>query len=179
MIGFLVNTLGKWKLRKLVQANKRIPQAINLESIESAILVFDITNNQDYNEITGFASYLRRQEGLSSVKMVAYYSGKEKPSFVDENAILVFGNKECNAFGIPNQVEFDFKVQFDLLVDFTSDSLVPTNYFLGQVNAKTFVGKGGTEKEEWFDLIIDIPVDSGISMYKENILRYLKMINKA
>ena len=178
MIGFLVNTLGKWKLRKLVQANKRIPQAINLESIESAILVFDITNNQEYDEITGFASYLRRQEGLSSVKMIAYYSGKEIPSFVDENAILLFGNKECNAFGIPNQVAFDFKTPFDLLVDFTSDSLLPTNYFLGQINAKTFVGKGGTEKEEWFDLIIDIPVDSGLSMYKENILRYLKMINK-
>ena len=179
MIGFLVNTLGKWKLRKLVEANKRVPQAINLESIESAILVFDITNNQEYDEITGFASHLRRKEGLSSVKMIAYNTGKEIPSYVDENAIQVFGKKECNAFGIPNQVTFDFKTQFDLLVDFTSDSLVPTNYFLGQINAKTFVGKGGSEKEEWFDLIIDIPENSGLSMYKENILRYLKMINKA
>ncbi len=179
MIGFLVNTLGKWKLRKLFEANKRIPQAINLESIESAVLVFDITTNKDYDEISGFATYLRRNEGLNSVKMIAYHSEKEIPSFVDEKTVLVFGKNECNAFGIPNQVEFDFKTPFDLLVDFTSDSFVPTNYFLGQINAKTFVGKGGSEKEEWFDLIIDIPNNSGLSIYKENILRYLKMINKA
>tara|TARA_R110002050_G_scaffold204327_1_gene339663 strand:- start:149924 stop:150460 length:537 start_codon:yes stop_codon:yes gene_type:complete len=178
-MSFLVNTLGKWKVGKLFQQNRRIPEALNLERIESAILVCNITDSQSYKEVQDFATYLKRSEGLSSVKVICYFDQKEKPTFVNEESDLVFGKKDCNIFGLPNKVEYNFKKPVDLLVDFTSKSCVPTNYFICQINAKTVVGKQDDEKGDWFDLIIDIPKEKGLPVYKENILRYLKMINKA
>ena len=69
-------------------------------------------------------------------------------------------------------------MDFDLLVDFTPISFVPTDYFLALVNAKMKVGPKSGIKNEFLDLIIDIPLKSTFLELSKNIFRYLEMINK-
>lgn len=180
MIGFLANSIGRWQLKRRFNILNRDAEAINISKMESAILVFSITDEKDYTDILQISTSLKRDEGIGHVTLLAYNSNKEIPVFVDDQLVVVFGDKEVDFSGIPKD-EFASKVlqqKFDLMIDFTTDSFLPTDYFLALLNAKTKVGANNNEKGYIFDLLIDIPIESNKLELSKNIIRYLKMINK-
>ena len=178
MIGLLTNSLGKWKLANLVKKVDRKPVAMNLDHMESALVVFHINTAEEYKVVTDFCFYLKRNEGLNRVDIMAFCGAKEIPEFVDQNNVKVFGPKECNIYGIPEGSYLNPNKSYDLLVDFTPVSFVPTDAILALTEAKTKVGYHQDEKEYIFDLIIDVADNQLHLDYSKNIIRYLKMINK-
>ena len=146
--------------------------------METALIVFHINSEESYKVAFDFSVYLKRKEGLSKVGLIAYCGEKEIPTYVDEKKVKVFGPKECNVFGIPVNEILDQNQKYDLMVDFTPKSFLPTDCILALTNAKTKVGYHNDEKEYIFDLIIDVSENQLNLDYSKNIIRYLKMINK-
>jgi hypothetical protein len=178
MIGFIVNSVGKWKLANLVKKNTRKAIAMNLDHMESALIVFHVNSEESYKVVTDFALYLRRNEGLNKVDLIAYCGAKEIPNYVDKKKVKVFGPKECNMYGIPINEFLNSSQDYDLMVDFTPESFLPTDSILALSEAKTKVGYHNEEKEYIFDLIIEVSDNQLYLDYSKNIIRYLKMINK-
>jgi hypothetical protein len=112
--------------------------------------------------------------------MVAFSGFKEIPAFVDTDKVRVFDKKMVSLFGIPTD-EFALPIlnnTYDLLIDFSKESFVPTDYFLALSDAKTKVGGTNPAKEYMFDLLIDIKENQNVTEFSNQVIRYLKMINK-
>lgn len=180
MISFLINSIGKWKLDRKYAKFSRQPAAINLLYMEKAIVVFNITDEENYQQIFNFSRGLKTKEGFRYLTMVGFNGKKELPSFVDSNQVKVLDTENCSIYGYPND-EFAAPIleeEYDLLIDFTQKSFVPTDYFLALTKAKTKVGITNSENEYLFDLLIELKDNSDIAMYQKETIRYLKMINK-
>jgi len=180
MIGFIVNSIGRWQLKRRFNILNRSVEALNMSNIKSALLVFHITNEKSYMEMLEISTNLKRNYTVGKVDMLAYCSTKEIPKYVDDQLVTILQNKQIDFTGIPKD---DFSkpiltMDFDLLVDFTPISFLPTDYFLALVNAKMKVGPKSGIKNEFLDLIIDIPLKSTLLELSKNIFRYLEMINK-
>lgn len=180
MMKFLINSVGKWKLERKYAKISRNPAAINLMYMEKAIVVFTITDEKAYQQIFNFSRGLKTKEGLRNLTMIGFNDKKELPSFVDANQVKVLDAENISVFGFPNE-DFSLPIlneKYDLLIDFTEKSFVPTDFFLALSNAKTKVGLTNSENEDLFDLLIDLKDNSDLATYQKEIIRYLKMINK-
>ena len=180
MINFLINSIGKWKLDRKYAKFSRQPSAINLLYMEKAIVVFNITDEKSYQQIFNFSRGLKTKEGFRQLTMIGFNDKKELPSFVDVNQVKVLDATNVSSFGFPSD-EFSLPIlkdEFDLLIDFTQKSFVPTDYFLAFTKAKTKVGITNSDNEYLFDLLIELNDSSDLATYQKEAIRYLKMINK-
>ena len=180
MINFLINSIGKWKLERKYAKFSRKPEALNLLYMESALVVFNITDEKTYNEIFNFSRGLKTKEGFSRLTILGFNAKKELPSFVDANQVKVLEAKSISVFGFPNEKFSDsiLNDEYDLLLDFTQKSFVPTDWFLAMSKVKTKVGLTNSSNEELFDLLIELKDTSDIVTYQKEAIRYLRMINK-
>ena len=181
MIGFLANSIGRWQLKKQFAKVNRETEAINISQVKKAVLVFTVLDEKEYTDILKISTDLKREEGISELTLLAYNPNKEIPKYIDDQQITLFGEKDLGITGIPKS-EFAMELmreKFDLLLDFTPESFLPTDYFLALLYAKTKVGRVNDEKDYIFDLIIDIPIEATLLDLSKNMIRYLKMINKA
>lgn len=179
MIAFLANSIGKWLLKKGVEKSKRIPEAIHISEMNSALLVFDVTSESEYNEIVAFQKKLKL-EGISNTSLLGFCLEKEIPSFLDVDQVQLVGKQEVSLWGIPKSEFFQpfSKQSFDLMIDCTERNEVPTDYIMALVNAKTKVGKPNPVNEYIFDLLIDGSNEEGLEAFSKNVIHFLKMINR-
>lgn len=179
MIKFLANTIGRWILKRGVEKDKRTPIALNLLEMKTAILVYDILGLKEWDQILSFKKVLL-SEGFEKVALIGFSMEKEIPSFVDSQMTQVLGRKEIRFWGTPvdafNQKFFNQK--FDLMVDCTGQSVLPTDYLMALVHAKTKVGASNPENEYIFDLLIDSDKKEDFIQYVKNVIHFLKMINR-
>lgn len=179
MIILLANTIGRWILKRGIEKDKRTPVALNLLEMKTAILVYDIKSQKEWDHILNFKKVLL-SEGFEKVTLMGFSMEKEMPSFVDNQMTQVLGRKEIRFWGIPvdafNQKFFSQK--FDLMVDCTEKSVLPTDYLMALVHAKTKVGVSNPENEYIFDLLIDSDKKEDFVKYVKNVIHFLKMINR-
>ena len=178
MVSFLASSVGKWQLSRLFSKKERISEALNLSAMNTAILLFDIDTQKEYECIVSFVKRLKK-EGLKSVEVVTYCSEKIVPAYIAQNEVRVITKSEVNLFGFPNE-KWNTQVlanSYDLLIDCTQEIKMPTHYLLALIDAKTKVGKGGTENEYIFDLLID-QKELILEEYLKSVIHFLKMINK-
>lgn len=178
MIGFLANTIGNWQLgRKFLKTN-RVSKALNLSEMNSAILIFDLVDQKGYQRIIDFVKLLK-SENVKQIEVIGYSKEKETPTYVNFSVVNVLNNQEINWLGIPSEkfAGAILDTTFDLMVDFTMEDVVPTRYLLALVNAKTKVGSPQKGRDEYFDLLVDVK-DEGVEEYQQNVVHFLKMINK-
>ncbi len=179
MIAFLEKSIGRWILKKGVDKDRRTPVALNISDMKSALLVFDITNQNDFFYIQEFQKKLKL-EGFEKVELIGFSLEKELPSFVDSKLVQVLGKKDVSLLGIPSDefVQSLFQKKMDLLVDCTSENSLPTDYLMALANAKTKVGAPSQINEYIFDLLIDGNRKENFGVYVKNVIHFLKMINR-
>lgn len=178
MIGFLANTIGRWQLGKKLEKFQRKSEALNLSEMNSAVVVFDLLNKEAYLKVVDFVKQLKA-ENVKSVEMLGFSLEKEEPQYINKSLVNVMGKEQINLFGIPNE-NFSGAIidrNFDLMVDFTESNNIPTDYLLGLINAKTKVGSPQKDRDDYFDLLVDIN-NEGMEVYGKNVVHFLKMINK-
>lgn len=180
MIGFLANSIGRWQLKKQFAKVNRETEALNIAKVKKAILVFTVLDEKSYTDVLHISTTLKRDEGIDDLRLLAYNPNKEIPTYIDDQQVTLFSETDVGITGIPKS-EFSLELlrtKFDLLLDFTSGSFLPTDYFLALLYAKMKVGKFNSGKNYIFDLIIDIPEESTNLELSKNMIRYLKMLNK-
>ncbi|MGB0806922.1 MAG: DUF6913 domain-containing protein [Salibacteraceae bacterium] len=178
MIGFLANTIGKWKLERAALNSNRISEAINLSEMKSAILIFDLTEKLEYQKIVEFVKLLK-SENVKQVEVIGFTLNKEIPTFINKSLVKVLGKDDINFFGIPSENFCDaiFDQSFDVMIDCTRSSNIPTDFLLANINAKTKVGSPQKETDEYFDLLVNTN-NNELNDYMKNVIHFLKMINK-
>ena len=109
MIGFLINSIGKWQLGRRFLKLNRIGEALNLKAIQSAVLIMEINSEQELKEVNAFTKLLR-EENVDRVEVIGFSNDKELPEYLKQLKGKVFIKKEVSLLGIPKETfRYDYQ----------------------------------------------------------------------
>ncbi|OFY74060.1 MAG: hypothetical protein A2265_02720 [Bacteroidetes bacterium RIFOXYA12_FULL_33_9] len=174
----ILNSIGNFFLKYKLKQLTRKRGCYNLDSAKTIGVVFNATNQQNYEIARSFIKYLMagdiKVEGLgfvNSTEVLDFYSYQTGVSF--------FSKKNLNWYKKPKHqtVEDFIAKEFDILLDITVEDDFPTKYIVSLSKAKFKVGRL-TEKADYMDFMIDISKNNKSIYLIEQINHYLSLINK-
>ena len=152
-----------------VSREKRV---FNLDSAASAGILWEIDQKESFDR-------MQEELGKAGVKITGLcYFPLRNTVIPDE--IIGFSRKQTNYWTEIPQVDLveDFIHQkFDLLIDLTGQKYFPVLYITALSEATFKIGYAGSSPN-YFDLNIDFPSTPESSQLTDQILYYLKRINK-
>ncbi|MFT5877126.1 MAG: hypothetical protein ACI8SA_000983 [Dokdonia sp.] len=178
MMEFFANTIGRWLLGRKWMRLERNSVALNLSAMNSAVVIFDIGTESDYQLVIELVKVLKL-EGVNAILVLGYCEEKVSPTYLDASIVRVLTKSEIRFMGFPTE-EYSKRIlndSFDLLIDFTDKDKMPTEYFLTLIDAKTKVGRDNSVHQKIFDLLIN-QKGSDKKEYLKSVIHFLKMINK-
>lgn len=167
----LKSTLAKRKLITRLESVSREKKVINLDSAQTAGILWEFSQKEAYD--------LLEKELLShGIKPVGLCFFKTKKAVIPEG-INGFSRKQISWKEVPElQLVEDFiHEKFDLLIDLTRQNYFPLVYVTALSEAAFKIGSSGFAPN-YFDLNIEFASEPEANQLAEQILYYLKRINK-
>ena len=167
-------------LKRKVAGKRRNVAVCNLEDAKSVGILFNALDESTYKTVKTYVNKLR-SEGIRKVMALGYVDTKVVPAYLPYKVYLDFISKsDLNKFLIPvsSSVDNFLNETYDILIDISEDDCFPMRYMLVMADAKLKVGKCCNEKNEYYDLRIEIEERKTVGYLTEQIDRYLRMINK-
>ncbi|MDR2980484.1 MAG: hypothetical protein LBV02_08635 [Bacteroidales bacterium] len=174
MIGWLKNRL----LSKYIAENKkgRGRTITSLARAKSIGFLCTIDSEEAYRNI--FAIFTKFQQENKNMRMVAFIKEKEVPFYcLRQLTADYFCLKDLNWYGKPTMVQVnDFmEFDFDVLIDFTTESdLAPIRLIL-QLSQAKFITGANHKNRNFYDLFIDDEMASNKTLL-DNIDLYSKKL---
>ena len=150
----------------------------NFETAKSAGIIFQCTEDKDFETIKAFKTYLENR-GIETL-VAGYVDEKLVPDhFLLRQGFHFFCKNDLNWIYIPNvPVAMEFlKKDFDLLFDLSKRDLFPVQYLVSLCKAQYKVGRfsdGGGN-----DLMIDVSKEKGLDYFTEQIIHYLNILHRS
>lgn len=168
--------IKRYALKKHLAENvvNRERQVISLREAKTIGMICEISDEDSYK--ANFAIFSKLQT-ITKVQMVGYINEQFVPFYcLEQLAADYFCQKNLNWFGKPTMVQVDDFIQtdFDILLDFTHNSLAPVQYMLHQNHSKFVVG-GNVNHKEYYDLMIEGADENGKKLL-ENIYVYTQKL---
>ncbi|MBN2746431.1 MAG: hypothetical protein JXR34_06870 [Bacteroidales bacterium] len=163
------------ELSKKVVRMERQRAFFNLESAKSIGVVFDATNESDYNKVASFVRHI--QTFHKTVKVIGYVNYKDLPHFIHQRLAYDFVLSKDLAFNGRPQNTFakDFiKTEFDLLIDFNLSLISPLKYITALSMAKCKVGLMSDEMKTYYDLMIQGVESNDLPRFIKEVLSLLE-----
>jgi len=163
----IANRLLNFKLSSLVREKK----VFNLDTAKSAGVLWEFDQKQSFDRLESEL----RLAGLS-VENLCYFQSK-KAVIPDE--IQGFSRKQTSWTEIPDSklAEKFIHQKFDILIDLTGQQYFPVIYVTALSEAAFKIGTAG-RSTNYFDLNIEFSEQPKSDQLTEQILYYLKRINK-
>lgn len=163
--------LAKRKLTTKLEAVSRERKVVNLDSARTAGILWE------FGQIEAF-ELLERELLTYNIKPVGLCFFKTKKAVIPEG-INGFTRKQVSWNEVPDlQVTEDFiHRKFDLLIDLTRQNYFPLVYVTALSEAGFKIGSSGFAPN-YFDLNIEFATEPDANQLAEQILYYLKRINK-
>lgn len=158
-------------LKSKLHSVKRVKKVFNLDSAKTAGVLWEISQKDSFDKLVDeFKKYGVKVIGL------CYFPSK-KAVIPDE--IQGVTRKETTWTEIPKSdfAENFIKQSFDILIDLTGQSYFPMIYVTALSNAAFKVGYSGSG-QNFFDFNIEFQEQPETSQLTDQILYYLKRINK-
>lgn len=143
--------------------------------IQSVIILYE-SDWLERNEIIKKMSSQLQSEG-KTVALWGFVHKKDVQSLILPIGRIV-GARDINLFDRPKeQTRNDMKAgEYDLLIDLTQNDILPLHYLALDCPAKF---KAGRRREDGvLDFMVDMPVEETPEALFDQIIRYLKMINR-
>ena len=168
---------GSFILRRRIQLLKRERTACNLQTAESAGILFKIDGaTASFEKVNEFLKYLTKQK--IKVFALGYFNGKNIPMmYLNKKGINIFGKKQLNWYQAPDSsiVKEFMNKKFDLLIDLNCNGTFPLKYVTSLSKARFKVGRLRDQNEP-YDFIIDIQENEALDYYIEQLKHYLSNI---
>jgi len=164
----IANSILNSKLSSFVREKK----VFNLDSAKSAGVLWELNQKESYDQLQMELS----NAGIKTTSLCYFHFWKT----VIPEEIIGFSRRQTNWLTeIPNiALTEDFIHQkFDLLIDLTGQKHLPIVYITALSEATFKIGYAGNT-QNYFDLNIDFPTAPDTKQLTEQILYYLKRINK-
>ncbi len=170
------NGLAVRKLRSIYNKTKRRAVVCNLEQARSVGIIYDATNENDYNIAVNFINNLKSR--VPEVYSIGYYSKKINENHIN-NEFLLFYNKDLNWYGKPKSPQIDkfTNNKFDILIDLKLLDSIPLKFLLVESNSSFKVGRKSEKFPDFYDLMLSLDEKAGLDYFSEQVIVYLNMIN--
>ena len=173
------NTFGNYFLsqeRKSVHRNKIF---MNMEEAKTIGIVFDATNNEDFDLVKKYVTYLKEMK--KKVKAIGFFNQKVTPAMAYSKLEYdFFSLKDLSWNNIPNSIYVKNFIEddYDILLDLNLDDLFPLRYISSLSKARFKAGKKSEKNNSIFDMMIELEKGKNLKFYLKNLDTYLFVINK-
>ena len=89
LIENIKNALGKRKIDKILQSNKRRLKVVNYSNAKSIGVIYPVTTTDYQYFINKFIDYLREEVGFKSIVSIGYCDTKKIPNFIINQSIKI------------------------------------------------------------------------------------------
>lgn len=179
LIQNIKNYAGNYFLLHEMKSVRRTKMFLNLEQAGTIGIVFDATDNDDFELIKKYIGYLR--ELKKRVKAIGFFNMKNTPPMAySKRDYDFFSLKDLAWNNVPKNIYVKnfIEEQFDILIDANLKELFPLRYISSLSRAKCKVGKSSRWNTLVFDLMFDIDSSQNLKFFLKNLDNYLFIINK-
>jgi hypothetical protein len=178
----MLQQIRRWILHffinREIRRNIRVKKHVDFNEVQTVGVLFLLEDEKKFIQVDRIIKKLVQQG--KRVKMIGYFPEKIMPSFYTQKLkIDIFTNKDTNLFGFPKSgaVKVFIERKFDLLIDFTEDDILPTDYILGMSNAGFKAGRYREDMVKVLDLMIKKPDDMSFEAFINSMIDYISILN--
>jgi hypothetical protein len=169
--------ISNFLLQREIRNSNRQAAVIPFSDAKSIGILYDATQDQDYELIKNYVKDLR---GYSKdVLALGYYNRKELPATrLMKLGLDFFTQKALNWKLKPNHpiVTNFMNREFDILICMNLDRSIPIRYISSMTKAKFKIGKYDPDCARIFDFMIKVEDNSDMRILIEQVNHYLKLI---
>ncbi len=169
---------GEYFLRKEFTDVKRQKKSVNFEEAETIALLFDATVPEEFEVVKKYIKSLK--DNKRKVRAMGFYDAKEQPALMSSKLEYdFFTRKQLKWYLKPDDpiVENFISEPFDILINLCSNHKMPLLYIMALSRATLKVGRSHPKYEAYYDIIIEVPAETGISSFIQLAEKYLNMIH--
>ncbi len=173
------NFAGNYSLNQEIKSVRRNKMFLNLEEAKTIGIVFDATENDNFELVKKYIIYLK--ELKKRVKAIGYFNMKDTPPMAYSKLEYdFFSLKDLGWNNVPKNIYVKNFIddQFDILLDLNMQDSFPLRYISSLSRAKFKVGKSSKWNSSIFDLMLDIESGKNLKYFLKNLDTYLFIINK-
>jgi len=176
-MGGLKENIGKRVLKKKKKGIQRDVRVHNFKTAQSAVILFDTSEPDSFPVIKEFRKFM--QDNGIKCAAFGYVQQKEIPqemlfwknySFITRSDLTWYMKPKGEAS------EKFYSLDPDILVDFTKDVPIELQYLVQLSTARFKIGCF-TDKENDYDLMINLSDQSNIGYLSEQIKHYVSILN--
>ena len=169
--------IGKRMLKKKLKSFQREVHVHNFDTANSAVILFDGSEAKSFQVIKDFRKFMEGK-GIRC-KAFGYIDEKEIPQemlFWKNYSFIT--RKDLNWFMKPvgESAEAFYNQDPDIMVDFTRDVPLELQFLVRLSTARFKIGSY-TEKENDYDLMINLTGNQDTAFLAEQIIHYVSMLN--
>jgi len=150
----------------------------NLDNAQSIGLLYYLPDEDTYKKIDEFIKTLN--ESNIKVRVACYTDQKFAPHyFIPKLLQDVITLKDLNWYYHPQKpfVKDFLDEEFDILIDLSLAEYFPLLFLAAKSRAALKIGRFDEKHQDYYDLMIDIPAESPIEYFIQQVIHYLKKIN--
>lgn len=180
---WLDNIKKAWGRRKLPgKLNENRETAVsNFHNASSVALLYEEKGESYFILVKQYVKYLKSEFGVREVMALCYIDEKkEVPHYhVHRLKFDYFLKSELNWWYEPNcdQVKNFVANKYDILINLERSPALPLEFIQAESNARLKVGYYRAEREEHFDLMLDLPEMATFDEFVKQLNHYLTRIN--
>ena len=154
----MINTVKDFLLKRSIEKHTviREKKMVSLEQTHSIGMLCQITDEDSYKDI--YALFSKLHSPKRTLWLMGYIDQKEVPYYcLQQLSADFFSKKQLNWYGKPQfcQLNDFLNKEFDILIDFSRQSLSSLNYILHTSKAKLMIGANEYAKE-LYDIYIKV-----------------------
>ncbi len=176
MKGNIRKKLSGYLMQKEIKTTIRKGEVVSLDSAKTIGILYDATNDQDYEIIKNYVRQLMLQS--KDVVALGFYDKKELPNtrFM-KLGLDFFTQKSLNWKMKPyNSIVHSFiERKVDILIYFNLTRSIPLSYVAHQVHARFRIGKYDVANASLFDFMIKVD-DTSLKHMIDQVNHYLNLI---
>ena len=173
----VLSKVSRWWVNKQVTDQPRFQTGVSFHSVKEVLILDQIASQEQYIELE---NALRSLPQNFNKTVVLFWTGKKMPEFKMGNSYHIITRNDLNWFGIPKKeiIGKFMNNRFDVLFDFSSRCTDAIYYVLSIIFAKSKVCVSNMDKEQIGDLLIEYTPGQTKRQVGENMIKYLKVLNK-
>ncbi len=167
------------KLKSSYKKNKSRTIVCNLDDAKKVGVIYDATNEKDLLVVKNFIKKLK--ETVPEVDSIGYFSKKTNKDQQHLNKEFpLFYKQNINWYWRPDNEETEnfTKKQFDILIDLKLTDCIPLKFILVESKSNFKVGRKSEKFPDFYDFMLQVDDNTTLEYFTEQVLLYLKMINK-
>lgn len=171
----MLKKLKRFLLRKCIDQKNDGAVALNINQIRKIGLVDFVHSKTELDESLAVEKYIKDEYGILDIDSIRLSA--MKPADCEDKQVLSKKSLAWTGRPIGERVEAFQKVEYDLLIDLSSQKHISTNVLMSCTKAQVKSGRNTKSGDGPYDVMISLPPNSSKQVLVKELFHVLKMIN--